>query len=155
MPGYFVSRQMQYYSGRNMVEIAACLDTAGADMIGPEFRSLGEFREFIDPREAAEAAIAVWRAWKKKQKNARLTVTGYVGGACGMEGEPMTLKEVKAWADTAYEKADKCAECGSILGEERSRYRIDSATDDEFCSEFCAEKCYNRMCKESEEEQHA
>jgi len=61
---YYVSRQNYYYSQLLIVEIAAGgLDYSGADMLVAEYKNLGEGEEYIDPRKAVEAAIAIARAW--------------------------------------------------------------------------------------------
>jgi hypothetical protein len=136
--GWFVSRQHYWDSGVLAVEIATGgLDHASPDMLVSKYRSLGEGKEFADAREAAEAAIAVRRQWAK-DSGKRIALAF---GDADINADTTTQKEMRAIAEKAYEKADKCAGCGKMLGPKRSRFElIDDPFGEEFCSENCAEQ---------------
>lgn len=123
--------------GTKVVEVACggC-DFANPGMYVPKYRNLGEGEEFTDPREAANAAIEVLRAWRKDGEKRARVAYGATGGFT-MPFEPSTIKEVQKWAEGAYQRCPKCAQCGVPIG--KIKYRSD---DEEFCSEYCCEKRY-------------
>lgn len=135
---WVVTRQCYWPDGRNVVEIAfGGLDYANADALCSKYQ--GEFQEFSNPREAAETAIAICKAWRMDgQKNAKVAV-GSTGGYT-MPFDPITFKEVLEWADKEYESLPKCAQCGDLMGEEK--FGNHEYGEYECCSEHCAEKYY-------------
>lgn len=99
---FFVSRQKYYYSGVPVVEVTSGgLDYAGADMLVPKFP--GEGMEYDDPVEAIEAAICICREWRKAGEKKASVGVGSTGGM-GMELEPSTFADVRAWAQKRLEK---------------------------------------------------
>lgn len=139
---YFVSRQCYWPDGTKVVEIAAGgSDFANADMYVPKYRQLGEGQEYTDPREAANAAIEVLRAWRKDGEKKAKVAYGATGGFT-MPFEPCTIKEVQKWAEGAYERCPKCAQCGEPLGKVKYRSADSYHDDEEFCSEYCCEKYF-------------
>jgi hypothetical protein len=61
---FFVSRQSYYYSGIRVVEVVSGgIDMSGSDMLTAQYP--GEGKTYTDPVEAVEAAISIYRAWKK------------------------------------------------------------------------------------------
>lgn len=150
---YFVSRQKYWPEGNSIVEIACGgLDYAGADMLVPKYRHLGEGKEFNDPREAVEAGIQILRTWKADgEKRARLAY-GSTGGMT-MPFEPCTIKEAETWAEKAWEKLPKCDGCSSVLPKETYTHEL-AMNDEKFCSERCAEKDYIHHCEPIEENEN-
>lgn len=158
---FFVSRQRYYYSGKHVVEVTSGgLDYAGADMLGIDYP--GEGKEYADPREAVEAAIEICRSWRADRKSVATKTNRYdamrpsvaVGATAGMglELEPTTFKEARAWANKHWESLPKCGHCGEPLPDKRNRYKlIDFADDTEYCSEYCADKAYEFYMKDMEE----
>lgn len=130
---YYVSRQMYYYSGENVVEIAdGGLDYAGCDMLSGNFEGEGEY---TDPREAVDGAMKVLRRWQKEspEDNSQLAYGHSLG--MGLEFEPSELDEVLAWAQKEWDSLPKCDRCGEVIEDE---YVLDNY-DMTFCSEKCAE----------------
>ena len=141
---YFVSRQMYWYSGEQCVEVAqGGLDYANADMLVAKYQ--GEGREYQDPREAVAIAIDICKAWRKDLRSSKPYVSIGATGGFTIEFERKTFKECIKRANEVFEKLEKCAHCGDILG--KNTYSHDECFDDEkFCSENCAENdCYNRQ----------
>lgn len=137
---YFASRQHYFYSGLLIVEIAAGgLDYSGADMLVAKYPRLGEGEEYIDPRKAVEAAIAIARAWRKDEPGKRIVIGhGHTMGM-GMEFEGCSFKAAQKWAEETYEKAPKCDQCGELLPDEKHCY-TDEFGEVKLCSERCSEK---------------
>lgn len=152
---WFVSRQSYYYSRLSIVEITAGgIDYAGADMLCTEYESLGEGREFTDPREAVEAAIKIASAWRKDSSGKRIVIGHGSTGGMGMELEPCSIKEARRWAKEAYEKLEKCDFCNELLPDKEYQY-TDEFGELKFCSERCVEKHLEEqedMDREEEEE---
>jgi hypothetical protein len=137
---YFVSRQLYYYSRLLIVEIAAGgLDYSNADMLVAEYKNLGEGQEFIDPREAVDAAIAIARAWRKDEPGKHIVIGhGHTMGM-GMEFEGCSFKDAQKWAEDVYETSPKCDQCGELLPDEKHCY-TDEFGEAKLCSERCSEK---------------
>lgn len=133
---YTVTRQHYYYSGAHAVEITqGGLDYAGADALCAKYP--GEFETFSDPREAAETAIAICRAWRADGcKRARLAF-GCTHGM-GMELEPTTFRDVRKTARRLYDQAPKCDGCREPLGSKT--WHANDWDGLEYCSERCAEE---------------
>jgi len=101
---FFVSRQCYYYSHKSVVEVTTGgYDYAGADMLVPDHE--GEDREYDDPVEAVETAIEICRAWHKKYRAVHVAV-GSTGGM-GLELEPCTFVEARAWAQRWAKRLDE------------------------------------------------
>jgi len=150
---YFVSRQAYFYNKCHFVEVASGgLDYAGPDMLAADarYRHFGDCQEYADPRDAVEAAIRIVRAWRHDLRSVvRLTAKGVVGGAFGVEGEPLTVPEIRKWADQEWESLPKCARCGKPLPCKRDRVQlIDDPGIGEFCSEECAQWVADQMARE-------
>jgi hypothetical protein len=108
---WFVSRQ-DYWGEESplAVEIAAGgLDHANADMLGVAYESLGEGREYDDPREAADAAIAIAEAWRRDSgRPDEITVrVGYTGGM-SIPFDEGTDEDARAWAERARAALPTC-----------------------------------------------
>jgi len=100
----------------------------------------GEGQEYADPREAAEAAIAICRAWRKAGEKHVKVAHGTTGGYT-LPFESVTFTDLRAWADQIWEKLEKCPVCGGPLPDKRKCFRLwDTGDDTLFCSESCAEK---------------
>lgn len=145
MTKYFVSRQAYYSSHQNVVEIAVGgIDYSGPAMLTKNWYNQGEGQEFLDPRDAAQAAQRVVIAWALSSNDdyPRLTVVN--SGGMGIEGEPMSWEEVQAWAEQEYERLPKCERCGEIIpGKPVHVILFQQIRDEEYCSEYCAEKAYD------------
>ena len=152
---YFVNRQCYWgEEDPNVVEIAAggC-DYANADMLsdGPEFRRLGSGEEYIDPREALEAAIAIRDEWNKSGEDCRIE-HGFTGGYTMPFGEYPTDDELREWAQKTWDAIEKCPMCGDPLPDKRNRWTLTEWPDDEYCSEYCADKAYYDYAASEEED---
>lgn len=135
---YYVSRQNYYYSRQLIVEVAAGgRDYSGPDMLCEKYQNLGEGREYDDPREAVEAAIAIAHAWRKDKPGRRVSVAYGSSMSMGIEFEPSTVEMARKWAKETYEKLPKCDQCGALLPKE---YYTDEFGELKFCREYCAEK---------------
>lgn len=137
-----VTRQHQWPDGRFVVEVSSGgLDYANPGALSRKYR--GEFEQFTDPREAASTAIEICRAWRKDgQPNAKVGY-GSTGGTT-MPFDPCTFEELTAWAQEAWEKIPKCAECGDPLDEKWGPVWMHHSERD-CCSERCAEKHYQEQ----------
>lgn len=151
MSAYYVSRQRYFPDGNPVVEIAAGgLDYANPDMLGTKWARLGEGREYADPREAVAAAIAICDAWKAAGESDAEVAFGATGGFT-MPFDPSPYADALAWADQAYEKLPKCAQCGDLFTG-RERYGCHDFGEYDCCSEYCAEKRYFDDSEDSERE---
>ena len=79
---YFVSRQCYWgVEDPYVVEVASGgLDYANPDMLGVKYKRLGEGKEYLDPREAVQAAIAISRAWTETDGAPLPVAYGATGG---------------------------------------------------------------------------
>lgn len=151
---YYVSRQVYYYSREQVVEVAVGgLDYAGSDMLVSKYA--GEGCEYSDPREAVEAACRIAREWRADAGDVRPpfeihVAFGYTGG-CGMELEPSTFAEARAWAQARWEELPKCDRCGEPITEGEGWRLTDFPSDERFCREYCAEMAAQDIYAEIEE----
>lgn len=153
---YYVSRQKYYYSGETVVEVTSGgADYAGSDMLNPKYP--GEAREYADPREAVEVAIAICRAWRKAgERKARVGIGGT--GGMGIEIEPCSFDAARKRASEIWERLEKCGPCGNPLPEKRKRYRLCAPYDytgDEFCSESCADREFEFLARHDTENENS
>lgn len=151
---FFVSRQKYFGEPEEdgtIVEIAeGGQDYANADMLVPKWKHLGEGKEFYDPCEAVNAAIAICEEWKRTNPHAKVAM-----GATGGFSMPFSHESY----DTLQERAEKlretlprCDGCGGLIQDET--YTHESAQHDEtFCSESCAEKDYESHQNADEDEE--
>lgn len=144
-----VSRQCQHPEGDLIVEISqGGIDFCNPDAFSPMFD--GELKEYSDPREAVETAIAIAEQWQKtiKDKDEIFIGRGATGGmTMPFDGEPLTeetFASLRAHAEDIYEKLPKCDNCGGLIGKEKYHLEI---LDHTACSEFCAVM----ICAELEE----
>ena len=133
---YFTSRQLQWPTGANVVEIAARgLNHSGPDMLYVAFEALGEGIETSDPREALEAAIAIRDAWNEQLNKDGLPLchieAGYNLDIITSAEEP-TDEELREWARAEWEAAP--------IGKEDAR----------FCSAGCAEQYWEEWLHDLE-----
>lgn len=111
---YYVSRQRYYYSNESLVEVAqGGVDYAGADMLVKKYE--GEAQEYVNPIEAAEAAISIRQAWQKDYPNEAIGIAIGNGQGFGLEFEPTSDEEVLAVAKRLYDKMPKCDTCGELI----------------------------------------
>lgn len=145
---YYVSRQYYYYSGLKMVEIAygGC-DYANADQLVTKYGRLGEGKEFLNPKNAVEAAIDVRDEWQKDSKEKINISLGSTKGF-SMEFEPMTDEELIEKAQKLYDGMDKCEKCGDLLEETYFSEYLQA----NFCSTNCLEKAESDENKQYMEE---
>lgn len=147
MTKYFVCRQ-NYWGvddeDSHIVEIAiGGRDYANADMLSPIWVSLGEGKEFNDPREAVRAAIDICEEWKKHGRpQAKVGMGATMGFTAPFDGEE--YYDLQQRAERLYEKLPKCAQCGDLLSEKNYTHP-DLMDDEHFCSEVCVEKRVARM----------
>lgn len=143
---YFVSRQ-NYYDRcapeASVVEVAiGGRDYANADMMGCKWPHLGEGKEFTNPVEAVEAAIAICEEWRKTEEYAMVGMGATGGFTMSFDGEDYDT--LRKRAQEMLDKLPKCPQCGDLLG--KDTYTHDLNFDDEkFCSEGCAEKSYRNV----------
>lgn len=147
-PKWFVSRQSYWgmcEGDGTIVEVASGgSDYANPDMLGAKWPHLGEGKEFNDPREAVEAAIAICEEWKKTDPNAHVAMGATGGMTLYFEWQEYDVLRQKA--EDIYSKLPKCAECADLLGDET--YSHEYADDDKFCREYCAEKNHGKYLED-------
>ncbi len=144
---YHVSRQNQYYNRQLVVEVEANgLDYSGADALCEEYRSLGEGKDFDDPRDAVAAAILIRDAWRKDGADVAGISIGTTGGM-GFEVEPFdgTDDDLRAVAAERWELLPKCDRCGEKLPENGGYHIHDNPDVGTFCSEKCADHVAHEM----------
>ena len=134
---WFVSRQCYWPDGNNVVEIAGGgLDYANPDMLVSKYA--GEGKEYEDPREAVTAALEIAKQWKADSKDKEIEVVyGYTGGFT-IPFEGSEEKELKEWAEKAYQELPKCDQCGELI--KGDGYVLFDDPDSKYCSEYCAEE---------------
>ena len=151
---YFISRQLQWMTGSNVVEIAAGgLDYSGPDMLsdpGNIYGPLGDMLETSDPREALKAAFAIRKAWHEELRAAACAdpeisdeIHIEVGYNLDMitPTENPTDEQLHEWAQMEWEAAPKCYWCNEVIEEPYRIPEIDEI-DVQFCSEWCANRCW-------------
>lgn len=133
-PKWTVTRQLQWPDGKYIVEVSSGgLDYCNPDALGKKYA--GEFQEFTDPREAAETAIAICKAWRRDgDKKARVGHGATGGSTFPFDG--CTFNELLSWAKETYDNLEKCAQCGDILVEKWGPHY----GEEDCCSEYCSEK---------------
>lgn len=145
---FYVSRQVQWPTGDNIVEIAAGgLDRSGPDMLCSKFPDEGI--EYTDPREALKVAFAIRKDWHE-QLRADACANPDISDEVRIEAgynldmiaacEEPTDVELHEWAEKEWEAAPKCGECGEVV--EESYYLPGLECGLQFCSEYCADKYY-------------
>ncbi len=145
---YFVSRQRYYYSGENLVEVTeGGVDYAGADMLHPKYP--GEAKEYIDPREAVRAALAIRDLWRADGEAEVVVAVGCTLGM-GIELEEGTDEYNLAWAEKQWESLEKCDRCGEPLG--RDTYTLEDYGET-FCSEYCADRAWEAKMEDLAEDE--
>lgn len=133
---YTVTRQLQWPEGTPVVEVSSGgIDYTNPDALAKKYR--GEFETFDDPREAATAAIAICKAWRKDGEKKAQVGHGATGGMT-MPFDACTYEELLDWADKTYEKLPKCNRCGNLLP--AKYYTVPELDDERFCREYCAEE---------------
>jgi hypothetical protein len=146
-PKWFVSRQnywgMCEGDGTIVEVVSGGCDYANPDMLGVKWPELGEGKEFTDPREAVEAAIAICEQWKKTDPNAHVAMGSTLGFTNYFEWEEYDVLRKKA--EDIYEKLPKCDECGGLMGDENFTHDLAMGTDEKFCREYCAEENYRKQ----------
>ncbi len=148
---WFVSRQRNWPDGDLVVEIAAGgLDYSNPGMLVSKYS--GEGQEYTDPREAVEAAIKIATAWRKDAPKEEIGIAhGSTGGwTMPFEGEPLTdetFKELREWADAAWESQPKCDVCGGLR--EETYTLTEDPEAGHFCSENCADKQQRFLAEEN------
>ena len=131
----YVSRQAQYYSGMNVVEVELNgLDYSGPDMLVPKYD--GEGQEYTDVREAVEAAISIVRAWRKD--GAKCSISMGTTGGMGIETEATTFADARARAKKIWDNTPKCPMCNEPMQDEK--WFADDWSGIEYCSEHCAQR---------------
>lgn len=151
----FVSRQYQYYSGAQVVEVAATLDSSGCDALCARYP--GEMQSYDSAVEAVNAAIEVAKAWQADDgKRHPISIIGKLAGEMGFESETTTRKDAIQWAKKRDASRPKCCHCGSVLPENKRSwwYAADDFGEEEFacCSEQCAEREYEKSMEMVEAE---
>lgn len=153
-PKWFVSRQ-DYWGmcegDGTIVEVASGgIDYANPDMLVAKWPELGEGKEFTDPREAVEAAIAICEQWKKTDHNAHVAMGATGGNTLYFEWEEYDA--LRKRAEELYEKLPKCDECGGLMGNETFTHDYAIGTDEKFCREYCAEEAYRKIVIQDQED---
>lgn len=148
---YYVSRQIEWDSGDHLVEIVCGgVDYANPGMLVPYFKLLGEGCEYIDAREAVEAAINIRDAWKQIKPEEDIEIAFGSTGGMTMTLTRYDDEALIKKAEELYEKVPKCEHCGDILLDKR--YGHDLSDEYVFCSENCAEQDYQHTVSDNESE---
>lgn len=136
---YTVTRQLYYYSGEAIVEIASGgIDYSGSDALSPKYP--GEMQEYSDPREAVEVAIRICNLWRKEKPTKYPRVGHGSTLGMGLEIEASTYKDARAWAAKAWEALEKCTNCGNPMPDnKREFWRANDYDGIDYCSEHCAD----------------
>ncbi len=146
--GVFVSRQHYYYGGNKVVEVELNgLDYAGPDMlVNGEYP--GECKEYDDPREAINVAIAIRDAWRKDMPGETIDIA--LGSTQGMgmeiEATEKTDEELREWAQKRWDALPKCDRCGELIVEKWG------VVDEPDCGDFCSENCVQHALADAEPE---
>lgn len=136
-----VTRQIQWPDGIKMVEVSAGdFNYTNPGQLTERWPSLGEGKEFTDPREAVEAAIQIAKVWSAADEEKIEIGHGATMGMT-MPFSSSSEEEMHKWAEKEYEALPKCAQCGEVLGK-NSFYHEFSMKDERYCSEHCCEKNY-------------
>lgn len=160
--GYFVSRQHYAISGERVVEVEmGGLDYAGPDMLVDQYP--GEGKEYDNPVDAINAAIAIRDAWNvdleksgrigDDEGDAAVVVFGTTGGILsGISPEGLSDEDLVAKAWGIWEKLPKCDRCGDALPK---NYWHSTEVPDlgKFCREYCLEEAMNFDANDEEMEE--
>jgi hypothetical protein len=147
---FFVSRQIYWPEGTPVVEVACGgLDYANPDMLCVAFRAQGEGCEYVDPVEAAEAAIAVCKLWRQHGKSKAKVASGATGGMT-MPFEPVTFAGLRQWARALAVKLPHCDQCGDLIAD-KPWYIVDDRDAGDFCSSQCCDRAWENLHRTEEE----
>lgn len=144
---FYVSRQSYYHSGKNAVEVAVGgINYSGPDMLvaSKEYMRLGCDKEYTDPVEAVEVAIAVLKKWRETGVKPR-PILVFGANLDMIEGSDsgISMREAMRRAKKLREQLPKCDECGELMPE-HDYYTVPEFWGDDmkFCSENCADLAY-------------
>ncbi|HSW45462.1 MAG TPA: hypothetical protein VLM89_07820 [Phycisphaerae bacterium] len=152
---YVVTRQQQWATGDSVVEISV----GGLDYTNPDAlcgKYPGEFREFVSPVEAVEAAIGIARAWRKDAPALDIQIAAgcTMGMTMPFAGEPLTdetFDGLRQWARKIEDSLPHCDECGEPI-RTQEHWTLSDYSDLEFCREYCADQYSWREREELEAE---
>lgn len=133
---YAVTRQSNLYDdGAYSVEIAGAWDYIGPGALVEKYPD--EFSEWDDPRDAAEAAIRIARAWRADSPGGRVVYTLQMNDICyATVADGMNAAELRQWAQQTWEDVPKCDQCGKP-GQD---WRLwDDPDGSGYCSEHCCD----------------
>ena len=152
LPKWYVGLQKYYWTnyqieGKQIVTIEIAtggIDYSGADglHLDQNFeRALGLSTDYYDPRKAVEAVVAAMPKLQEKFPKYEFEMT-WVGLGMGEEGEGCTEEYLKARADKAYEKLEKCSQCAEVLNPDEVWTCEVCGDEFKFCREYCLDKHY-------------
>ena len=157
---FHVTRQSYWHeAGRYAVELCwPTFEYSNPGMLVSHYPREDEGAEgFEDPREAAECAIDVLKAWRADTPNPYKNIPGItLVGPMGQYVYPSledacTIPQIRAWAKEVYAELPKCDFCGGLKGD-ADWHLVDDWDGGSFCSEQCAENEELRQHKELDNE---
>lgn len=146
---YYVSAQHYWPDGEKLVEIAY----NGLDYSGPDMVSINSIHEgeYDDPKETAEAAIALSKEWTDCEGIA-------IGGLAGdiLELRDDLQDSLKEWQESQFKKhwthCDVCADPMPKNGENWENYELPETQEMNICTENCCDTYAQQQMEEQDRE---
>lgn len=133
---YYVSRQRYYPSQELAIEIAPGRKNAGKDILS--FKYDGEDKNLVDPRDAVNIAIRIYKQWDLYQsltEKVYLNITHPGGGKFTLD--KTGIVKAQKWAEKEYQNSAKCGACQRLLGSNSKKIINFKNLDGAYCSEYC------------------
>lgn len=162
--GFFISRQRESKNDTLYVEIAVGKSNAGTDILKTRYMEAGESKNLYSPIEAAIKSIRIMEMWNKElpEEAKRFRVILDKNDHLSFNYSPKDISKLNEWAETTYNKLDKCIQCSKIFSGKRTKIKIDSKGMDptivfeeldklSFCSTDCVTIKYRAITGQSPE----
>jgi hypothetical protein len=149
-PVFWVTRQVYYYTGENVVEVSQGwdMDCVGPDMLTEQFP--GEGQRYLGACLALGAALEIASMWQASEDEPVTIGFGNTwGGSLPLEPidvqDQHTVAQLMEQAQRFDESLLRCECCGEIL--DRNHY-YDPFNERPFCSEYCIDRYNECFTKE-------
>lgn len=142
-----VSRQRDGESNRLFVEIAiGGSKNAGPDVLADKYAHLGEGKNLVNPKDAANVAERIYKKWHLdySDENKFVRVVNKDNPTLEFDCSAKGFAELQKWADQVIKTMDNCNSCGRVMGA-KEPFKLDEIPKKVFCSEICLANIYRHL----------